>query len=138
MLMATPLLLVLFVVETTDLIFAIDSIPAIFAVTDDPFLVFTSNVCAILGLRSLYFLLAGVVGRFHYLTQGLALVLVWVGTKMLLTDLYHVPIPLSLGVIATLLAGAVAASLLFPPSHKDEVVVAAKADEAAAQMQAAG
>ncbi len=118
--LATPLFLVLVVVETTDLIFAIDSIPAIFAVTDDPFLVYTSNVCAILGLRAMYFLLAGVVEKFHYLTMGLSLILVWVGAKMLLTDLYHVPIPLSLGVIATILAIAVGASLLRPaPEHSE-------------------
>jgi tellurite resistance protein TerC len=115
---ATPLFLVLIVVETTDLIFAIDSIPAIFAVTDDPFLVYTSNVCAILGLRAMYFLLAGVVEKFHYLTMGLSLILVWVGAKMLMTDVYHVPIPLSLGVIATILTIAIAASLLRPrPDH---------------------
>lgn len=112
--MATPLFLVLVVVETTDLIFAIDSIPAIFSVTKDPFLVYTSNVCAILGLRAMYFLLAGVVEKFHYLSMGLSLILVWVGSKMLLTDLYHVPIPLSLGVIAIILAIAVGASLLRP------------------------
>lgn len=120
-LMATPLFLVLVVVETTDLIFAIDSIPAIFAVTDDPFLVYTSNVCAILGLRAMYFLLAGVVHKFHYLTIGLSFILVWVGAKMLLTDLYHVPIPLSLGVIATILTIAVAASLLRPKADHAEL-----------------
>jgi tellurite resistance protein TerC len=112
---ATPLLLVLVVVETTDLIFAIDSIPAILAVTSDPFLVYTSNVCAILGLRSLYFLLAGVVDRFHFLTAGLSVILAWVGTKMLISDLYHVPIPVSLAVIAIVLFGSIAASLIFPP-----------------------
>jgi tellurite resistance protein TerC len=118
---ATPLFLVLVVVETTDLIFAIDSIPAIFAVTDDPFLVYTSNVCAILGLRAMYFLLAGVVDKFHYLTIGLSVILVWVGTKMLLVDIYHVPIPLSLAVIAIILSVAVGASLLFPKKEHAEV-----------------
>ncbi|HEX5368478.1 MAG TPA: TerC family protein [Dehalococcoidia bacterium] len=114
LLMATPLLLVLVVTETTDLIFAVDSIPAIFAVTDDPFLVYTSNVCAILGLRSLYFLLAGVVDKFHYLTLGLGIILAWVGAKMLLTDVYHVPIYLSLGVIGGILTASIVASMLRP------------------------
>ena len=111
---ATPLFVVLVLVETTDLIFAVDSIPAIFAITTDPFIVYTSNVFAILGLRALYFLLAGVIHRFHYLKLGLSVVLVFVGTKMLLIDVYKVPIGLSLGVIASVLATAVAASLLFP------------------------
>jgi tellurite resistance protein TerC len=111
---ATPLFVVLVLVETTDLIFAVDSIPAIFAVTQQPFLVYTSNVFAILGLRALYFLLAGVVNKFHYLKLGLSVVLVFVGAKMLLTDIYKIPIALSLGVIAFVLATSVAASLLFP------------------------
>lgn len=113
-LVATPLFVVLALVETTDLIFAVDSIPAIFAVTQDPFLVYTSNVFAILGLRSLYFLMAGIIHRFHYLKLGLSVVLVFVGAKMLLTDVYHVPIGLSLGAIALILLTAVGASLLFP------------------------
>jgi len=110
-LMATPLFLVLLIVESTDLIFAVDSIPAIFAVTDDPFIVYTSNVCAILGLRSLYFLLAGVIEKFHYLKLGLSVVLVFVGIKMVITDLYKIPIGLSLGVIAGILIISVVASL---------------------------
>ena len=113
--LATPLLMALVMVEVTDLVFAVDSIPAIFAVTKDPFLVYTSNVMAILGLRSMYFLLAGVVHRFVYLKTGLALVLVFVGAKMMLADVYHMPILLSLGVIATLIGGSVALSLLRPP-----------------------
>jgi tellurite resistance protein TerC len=113
-LVATPLFLVLALVETTDLIFAVDSIPAIFAVTTDPFIVYTSNVFAMLGLRSLYFLLAGVMHRFHYLKQGLAAVLVFVGVKMAIVDFVKVPAAVSLGVIATLLATAVVASLLRP------------------------
>ena len=108
---ATPLLAVLVVVETTDIIFAVDSIPAIFAVTRDPFLVFTSNAFAILGLRTLYFLLAGLMSRFVYLKVGLGALLVFVGGKMLLSDLYHVPIWASLLVIAVILASAVLASL---------------------------
>jgi tellurite resistance protein TerC len=110
--MATPLLLVLVMVESTDLVFAVDSIPAIFAITRDTFIVYTSNVLAILGLRSLYFLLAGVIQRFRYLKLGLSVVLVFVGLKMALSDVVKVPIGLSLGVIAVVLAAAVMASLL--------------------------
>jgi tellurite resistance protein TerC len=117
---ATPLLVVLVLVETTDLVFALDSIPAIFAVTRDPFLVYTSNVFAILGLRSLYLLLAGVIHKFHYLQLGLSVVLVFVGTKMLLSEIYHIPIGLSLLVIATILAIAVGGSLLFPKKTDSE------------------
>jgi tellurite resistance protein TerC len=113
-LMATPLFVVLILVETTDLIFAVDSIPAIFAVTRDPFLVYTSNVCAILGLRSLYFLLAGFIHKFHYLKLGLAVVLTFVGVKMLLGAVYHIPILISLAVIAGVLVSAVVGSIMFP------------------------
>ncbi len=109
---ATPLFLVLVLLETTDLIFAVDSIPAIFAVTDDPFIVYTSNVFAILGLRSLYFLLAGVMNKFTYLKLGLSAVLVFVGVKMLLSEVYKIPSLVSLGVVAALLAVAVVASRL--------------------------
>ena len=112
--MATPLFVVLVLVETTDLIFAVDSIPAIFAVTQDPFIVYTSNVFAILGLRALYFLLAGVIHRFHYLKLGLSAVLVFVGAKMLVVDVYKIPIGISLGVVALVLAASLAASLLWP------------------------
>lgn len=115
---ATPLLLVLLMVEATDVVFAVDSIPAVFAVTTDPFIVFTSNVFAILGLRSLYFLLAGVMDRFHYLRIGLSLVLVFIGAKMLLEDAYHVSIVQSLTVIATTIAASVAASLFWPPADR--------------------
>lgn len=108
--LVTPLLLVLVVVETTDLIFALDSLPAIFAVTQDPFLVYTSNVFAILGLRSLYFVFAHTMGRFTYLKAGLAVVLCFVGSKMILADLYHIPTLLSLVVIALILSIAVVAS----------------------------
>jgi len=110
-LMATPLFLVLLIVESTDLIFAVDSIPAIFAVTQDPFIVYTSNVFAILGLRSLYFLLAGVVDKFHYLKLGLSAVLVFVGIKMLIVDIYKIPVGLSLSVIAGILTLSIVASL---------------------------
>ncbi len=111
-LMATPLFLALLIVESTDLVFAVDSIPAIFAVTNDPFIVYTSNVFAILGLRSLYFLLAGVVDKFYYLKLGLSVVLAFVGTKMVIVDIYKIPVGLSLGVIASILTVAVVASLL--------------------------
>ncbi|MGZ3481707.1 MAG: TerC family protein, partial [Myxococcaceae bacterium] len=109
--MATPLFLALVAVETTDVIFAVDSIPAIFAVTRDPFIVFTSNIFAILGLRSLYFLLAGIVDRFRYLKVGLALVLVFVGAKMVTVDVYKIPMGISLGVVGLLIGGSVLLSL---------------------------
>jgi TerC family integral membrane protein len=111
-LLATPLFLVLLIVESTDLVFAVDSIPAIFAVTNDPFIVYTSNVFAILGLRSLYFLLAGVLDKFYYLKLGLSFVLAFVGTKMVIVDIYKIPVGLSLGVIASILAISVVGSLL--------------------------
>ncbi|MCB0086415.1 MAG: TerC family protein [Caldilineaceae bacterium] len=110
-LMATPLFVVLLLVESTDLIFAVDSIPAIFAVTTDTFLVYTSNVCAILGLRSLYFLLAGVMDKFYYLKLGLSVILSFVGVKMLMTDIYKIPIMVSLAVIVSILIISVLASL---------------------------
>lgn len=119
-LMATPLLLVLVVVETTDVVFAVDSIPAIFAVTTDPFIVFTSNIFAILGLRALFFLLAGMMGRFHYLKYGLGLVLAFVGVKMVIVDFYKLPIAVSLGVIASMLGVSVLVSLLRPPAKVEE------------------
>ena len=113
-LVATPLFVVLVMVETTDVIFAVDSIPAIFAVTTDPFLVYTSNVCAILGLRSLYFLLAGIVDKFRFLQLGLSMVLVFVGGKMLIADFFKVPVGISLGIVAGILITSITASLLFP------------------------
>jgi Integral membrane protein TerC family len=105
-------MLVLIVVETTDVIFAVDSIPAIFAITRDPFVVYTSNVFAILGLRALYFMLAGVMQMFVYLKVGLSFVLCFVGAKMLVVDFYKVPIGMSLGVVASILILSVAVSLL--------------------------
>ncbi|MCP4685454.1 MAG: TerC family protein [bacterium] len=107
----TPLFLALVTVEISDLMFAVDSIPAVFAITSDPFIVFTSNIFAILGLRSLYFLLAGMLGRFRFLKVGLSAVLVFVGLKMLLSGIVEIPIILSLGVIAGLLTASVLASL---------------------------
>jgi tellurite resistance protein TerC len=131
-LMATPLLAVLVVIETTDILFAVDSIPAIFAVTDDAFIVFSSNAFAILGMRVLYFMLAGAMHRFVYLKSGLAVVLVFVGVKMLTEDLYHMSIWLSLGVIGAVLAISIGASLIVtarreragvgPASHGGSVV----------------
>ena len=108
---ATPLFLVLVVVETTDVIFAVDSIPAIFAITLDPFIVYTSNVFAILGLRALFFLLAGVMEMFHYLRVGLSFVLCFVGAKMLVADFYKIPIGMSLGVVAGILLLSILASV---------------------------
>jgi tellurite resistance protein TerC len=116
---ATPLFVVLLLVETTDIIFAVDSIPAIFAVTTNAFLVYTSNVFAILGLRAMYFLLAGVIQRFHYLQLGLAVVLSFVGVKMLVASWYPVPIGLSLAIIAGVFATSVAASWLFPRAAEE-------------------
>lgn len=114
---ATPLLLALAAIETADIIFAVDSVPAIFAITKEPFIVYTSNVFAILGLRSMYFLLSGAVGRFHLLRYGLAVVLIFVGLKMSwLNPLWggHFPIALSLAVIGSALAASIALSLLLP------------------------
>ena len=128
-LVATPLFVVLALVETTDVVFAVDSIPAIFGVTRNPFLVFTSNVFAILGLRSMYFVLAGVIGKFHLLKYGLALVLVFVGTKMLVSELWPVGIGVSLGVVGALLAGSALLSLVISP--KAAAVPEATAGDAA-------
>lgn len=123
--LATPLLLALVAVEVTDVIFALDSIPAIFAVTNDPFIVFTSNIFAILGLRSMYFLLAGVIDKFAYLKVGLACVLLFVGAKMLLADVFAVPVLASLAIIAGILGGSVVLSLLrAPPRSRPGAAVA--------------
>jgi len=110
--MATPLALVLLVVESTDIVFAIDSIPAIFAITRDPFIVFTSNVCAILGLRALYFLLEGMIRLFRYLDEGLAVILVFIGIKMLVSEFYKIPTWVALGFVAAVLAITIALSLM--------------------------
>jgi tellurite resistance protein TerC len=120
----TLLLLVLVIVEFTDLVFAVDSIPAIFAITTNTFIVYTSNVFAILGLRSMYFLLAGVVEKFHYLKMGLAVVLTFIGAKMLIVALgVHIPIWISLIFVATVLLGSVAASLLWPKHVEADIDV---------------
>ena len=135
-LFATPLFVVLVLVETTDLIFAVDSIPAIFAVTQDPFVVYSSNVFAILGLRALYFLLADVVHRFHYLRLGLAMVLVFVGGKMLAADFYTVPVGLSLVIIVSMLGLAVAASMWWP-RRPESTTAAALSPERAKDVEQA-
>lgn len=118
--LATPLLTALVLVELTDVVFALDSIPAIFAITRDPFIVFTSNIFAILGLRSLYFLLAGMMDRFAYLEVGLSGVLVFVGLKMALVDVFHVPPVASFGVIVVLLGGSIGFSLARKPEPADD------------------
>ncbi len=115
---ATPLLLVLILVELTDLVFAIDSIPAIFGVTTDPFIVYTSNIFAVMGLRSLYFLLAAVVARFHLLKYGLALILTFVGFKMLAEGWVKIDIALSLAIIVSVLAVSIIASLVWTQDHE--------------------
>jgi len=114
---ATPLFLVLVTIEATDLVFAVDSIPAVFAVTRDPFIVFTSNIFAILGLRALFFLLAGVMDRFHLLKTGLALVLLFVGAKMVIVEWYKIPIGASLMVVGALIGGSVLASVFVSPAQ---------------------
>ncbi|HEY4103000.1 MAG TPA: TerC family protein [Polyangiaceae bacterium] len=112
---ATPLLLVLVVIEVTDLLFAVDSVPAVLAVSKDVFVVYTSNIMAILGLRALYFVLSGMMNRFHHLGTGLSLILIFIGVKMLIAHVVHIPSLISLAVIVVLLAGAVVLSLLRPP-----------------------
>jgi tellurite resistance protein TerC len=141
--MATPLFLVLVALEATDLVFAVDSVPAVLAVSKDVFIVYTSNIFAILGLRSLYFVLAGVLSKFHLLKYGLSAVLIFVGAKMLIADLYKVPIVVSLAVIMVLIAGTVVASLAFPqaegegadkdPRHDDDGPPVAGAPAAAGE-----
>ncbi len=115
---ATPLFLVLVLVEATDLIFAIDSIPAIFGITRDPFLVYTSNIFAVMGLRSLFFLLANVVTKFHLLKYGLAVILTFVGAKMMLEAWIHIPILLSLAIVVGVLAASIVASLVWPDAKQ--------------------
>jgi len=124
------LLVALAVIETTDLVFAVDSIPAVFAVTRDPFLVYTSNVFALLGLRSLYFLLAGVIGKLRFLKIGLAVMLLMAAAKLAIGELYHVPPLAALAAIAAVMLTAIVASLLFPEkaktcSHRDQIAAVA-------------
>jgi tellurite resistance protein TerC len=112
--LATPLFVVILLIGIVDIVFAVDSIPAIFAITTDPFIVLTSNVFAILGLRAMYFLLAGLHDKFHLLTYGLAIVLILIGAKMLLVDVYHVPVAWSLAATVTVLAATMVLSLYIP------------------------
>lgn len=116
----TPMFVVLILIAVTDVIFAVDSIPAIFAITTDPFIVLTSNVFAVLGLRAMFFLLAGMADRFHLLPYGLAVILAFIGTKMLLIDIFKIPVPVSLGVVAAILVVTVVLSMKLPPKgeHK--------------------
>ena len=116
----TPLFLVVLVVEATDLVFAVDSIPAIFAITRDPFIVFTSNVFAIMGLRSLFFAVAGAMGMFHFLKYGLSAILSFIGVKMLIMHWVHIPVAIALGVIAVVLAISVVLSIIFPETSAAE------------------
>lgn len=109
--LATPLVITLIAIETTDIVFAVDSIPAIFAITRDPFIVFTSNVCAILGLRALYFLLEGLIRMFRYLDRGLAIILVFIGVKMLVSEFYEIPVEIALGFVFTILSISVGFSI---------------------------
>lgn len=118
-LFATPLFIVLVVIETTDVLFAVDSIPAVFGVTTNPFIIFTSNVMAILGLRSLYFALAGLMDLFAYLKLGLSLVLVFIGVKMLIEKFYEIPTVWALGTVGAVLVISIGASLLFPPKKEE-------------------
>ncbi|KRG86548.1 membrane protein [Stenotrophomonas daejeonensis] len=111
----TPMFVVLVLIAVTDVIFAVDSIPAIFAITTDPFIVLTSNVFAVLGLRAMFFLLAGMADRFHLLPYGLAVILGFIGAKMLLIDVFHIPVPVSLGVVAAILAMTMVLSVKLPP-----------------------
>ena len=117
-LIATPLFIVLIVIETTDLVFALDSIPAILAITRDEFIVYISNAFAILGLRALYFAVSGIMRLFHYLHYGLALILIFVGVKMLIADFYHIPTPYALAFIGITLTASVVASIIHPKEEK--------------------
>ena len=117
---ATPLLVVLIMIESTDILFAVDSVPAVLGITHDPFIVYTSNIFAILGLRSLFFLLSGIMGLFHHLRYGLALILGFVGVKLLIADFYKIPVGMALGVVAFLLTISITASLIWPERKPQE------------------
>jgi tellurite resistance protein TerC len=134
----TPLFLVLLLIESTDLMFAVDSIPAIFAITDDPFIVFTSNIFAILGLRALYFVIAGYLAELRYLKPALAAVLLFVGAKMLLVDVYKVPALASLGVIVAILGAAIVASLIVDRREEQHVPGEITPPEAESILEHAG
>jgi tellurite resistance protein TerC len=123
-LLATPMMAVLIAVETTDIVFALDSIPAVLAITQKPFIVFSSNICAILGLRSFYFLFVALVDRLRFLRYGLAFVLCFVGLKMATSHFVEVPVGISLAIVATLLGASVVASLVIPAPPKPEALPA--------------
>ncbi|QHL87074.1 TerC/Alx family metal homeostasis membrane protein [Nibribacter ruber] len=127
---ATPLFLVLIMVETTDIVFAADSIPAILAISKDPFIVYTSNVFALLGLRALYFALAGIMQLFHYLHYGLSLILIFIGAKLILSNWFHINMVIALGVVAFILVGSVVLSLLFPKKDKQLPEIPQQEDQA--------
>jgi len=115
---ATPLFVVLLVIETTDILFAVDSVPAVLAITLNAFIVYTSNVFAILGLRSMYFALAGMMDLFHFLHYGLSVVLMFIGAKMLISHYYTIPTGMALGIVGAVLSLSVLASLIFPEKKK--------------------
>jgi len=123
LLFATPLFITLLAIETMDVMFAVDSVPAVFGITLDPLIVYTSNIFAILGLRALFFALAGLFYLFRYLVYGLAIVLAFVGVKMLIVDIYHVPVSISLGVVLVLIVGSILASVLFPKKKEAESTI---------------
>lgn len=118
---ATPMFVVLIVIETTDLVFALDSIPAILAITTDRFIVYSSNAFAILGLRALYFSLSGIMKLFHFLHYGLSMILIFVGVKMLISDVYHIPTPYALAFVATTLTVSVVVSIMYPKGDEEEI-----------------
>ena len=119
---ATPLLITLLSIETMDVMFAVDSVPAVFGITLDPFIVYTSNIFAILGLRALFFAIAGLFYAFRYLVYGLCIVLAFVGIKMLLVDVYHMPTLISLGIVFALILGSILASIIFPKKKPEELI----------------
>jgi TerC family integral membrane protein len=121
--MATPLFVVLLLVETTDLVFAVDSIPAVLAISQDPLIVYTSNVFAIMGLRSIFFALAGIIQLFQYLQYGLSMILVFVGLKMVVSDFYKIPVGIALGVVAGILAISIVASIVWPAKRPQDLPV---------------
>jgi tellurite resistance protein TerC len=127
--LATPLFVVLLLVETTDLVFAVDSIPAVLAISQDPLIVYTSNIFAILGLRSIFFALAGIIQLFQYLQYGLSVILVFVGLKMVISNFYKMPIAVALGVVAGVLAISIVASILWPPKEPPAGPPAVPVDE---------
>ncbi len=133
---ATPLFIVLLMVETTDVIFAVDSIPAILGITRDPFIVYTSNVFAILGLRSIYFALAGLMQLFHYLNYGLCAILVFVGIKMVVSQYYHIPVVAALGAIVGILLLSILASIIWPRKEETELTAAVASTEEAESKSA--